>query len=278
MNSNISKEIVLKCSSNKWLKEKLSRFKPIVFLRKRLLLTIFTSIFILSLLIGFWDISKFSLYNQNGKILEGDISREILSYLEENVSGKNFFSVYSGSVSNELVRNISFVKSATVSKLAPNKLNILVDIYEDRIVSLTEKDSCSLLSIEGVFLRELCSESSERVACCKEDSKKSNYIFFQSEEVGLSNVENNKRALMVMETIKKAVLLVESFDNIISEIYVKDGLIDLLDNQGRLYRFELSNNLDIQLARFFVTMGKVREESIQYSIIDVRFERPVLKN
>ena len=90
MNSNISKEIVLKCSSNKWLKEKLSRFKPIVFLRKRLLLTIFTSIFILSLLIGFWDISKFSLYNQNGKILEGDISREILSYLEENVSGKNF--------------------------------------------------------------------------------------------------------------------------------------------------------------------------------------------
>lgn len=83
---------------------------------------------------------------------------------------------------------------------------------------------------------------------------------------------------MVMETIKKAVLLVESFDNIISEIYVKDGLIDLLDNQGRLYRFELSNNLDIQLARFFVTMGKVREESIQYSIIDVRFERPVLKN
>jgi len=278
MKGNTDKEIVLKSNSNKWFKEKLSRFKPIVFLKKRLALTIFSSLFIFSLIFGLWDISKYSLLDLQGKSHDEQITNEILQFLEDNISGKNFFSVYSWEVEKELVRNIPFVKSATVSKLPPNKLNILIELYEDRIVSLIDKDNCSLLSLEGVFLKELCSDSTDKGTCCKEESKKNNYIFFQSEEVGLSNVGNGKRALMVMETVKKAILLIESFDNDVSEIYINDGLIDLVDDKGRLYRFELSDNFDIQLARFYVTMQKVKEESIQYSIIDVRFERPVLRN
>jgi len=278
MNTSISRNQVIKKNPRKWFLERISRFRPIVFFKKRLSLTIFTSIFILTTLFGLWNVKKFSLYNLDGSLLDEKISQLVTDYLENNVKGENFFFVYSGKLSENLIRNISYVKQANISKILPNRINIVLEVYEPRIVSLTEGEKCSLLSIEGILLEELCVDSESKNACCKEESKKSNYIFFESNEVNMSDIEMGKKSLLLMDSFSKIVYIIESFGPKVLEIYIKDGVLDILDENSRIYRFALSEDILVQLSRLFVTLGKVRQDTIQYSIIDVRFERPVLKN
>jgi len=278
MNTTITRNQVANKTPRKWFLERISRFKPIVFFKKRLLLTIFTGLFILSTLLGLWNVKKFSLYNLDGSLLDEKISQLVTDYLENNVKGENFFFVYSGKLSENLIRNISYVKQANISKILPNRINIVLEVYEPRIVSLTEGEKCSLLSIEGILLEELCVDSESKNACCKEESKKSNYIFFESNEVNMSDIEMGKKSLLLMDSFSKIVYIIESFGPKVLEIYIKDGVLDILDENSRIYRFALSEDILVQLSRLFVTLGKVRQDTIQYSIIDVRFERPVLKN
>lgn len=278
MNTSISRNQVVKKNPKKWFLERISRFRPIVFLRRRLPLTIITSIFILTTLFGLWNIKRFSLYDLEGTLVDDKISQLVNKYLENNVKGKNFFLVYSGKLSENLIRNISYVKQANISKILPNRINIVLEIYEPRIVSFTEGEKCSLLSIEGIFLEELCADTETKNICCKEESKKSNYIYFESSEVNLSDVEMGKKSLLIMDSFSRIVYIVESFGPKVLEMYVKDGVLDVLDEESRIYRFALSEDILTQLSRLFVTLGKVRQDTIQYSIIDVRFERPVLKN
>lgn len=278
MNTSISRNQVVKKNPKKWFLERISRFRPIVFLRRRLPLTIITSIFILTTLFGLWNIKRFSLYDLEGTLVDDKISQLVNKYLESNVKGKNFFLVYSGKLSENLIRNISYVKQANISKILPNRINIVLEIYEPRIVSFTEGEKCSLLSIEGIFLEELCADIESKNICCKEESKKSNYIYFESSEVNLSDVEMGKKSLLIMDSFSRIVYIVESFGPKVLEMYVKDGVLDVLDEESRIYRFALSEDILTQLSRLFVTLGKVRQDTIQYSIIDVRFERPVLKN
>ena len=278
MNTTITRNQVANKTPRKWFLERISRFKPIVFFKKRLLLTIFTGLFILSTLLGLWNVKKFSLYNLDGSILEDKISQLVIEYLEKNIKGENFFLIYSGKLSEELIRNISYVRQTSISKILPNRINIVLELYEPRIVSFTEGQKCSLLSIEGVLLEDLCADNESKNICCKEQSKKSNQIFLESDEVNLSDIEMGKKSLLVMNSISKIVYIIESFGPRVKEVYIKEGVIDVLDENSRLYRFSITDDILVQLSRLFVTMGKVRQDTIQYSIIDVRFERPVLKN
>lgn len=93
-----------------------------------------------------------------------------------------------------------------------------------------------------------------------------------------ADITSGKRSLLVIDTISKMIKIVESFGVSIKEVYLEQNIIDIIDEEGRVSRFSLSDNLTTQLARYFVVMRKIRQDEMKYSIIDVRFERPVVKN
>ena len=278
MEEIIKRKANIKGTTKSWFKERLVRFKPVVFIKKNLPIFIFIILFFLSLLFRIWDIKKYEIYDISGSSADEDVSKLVRTYLDENVLGKNFFLINSVSLSEELVKNISYINYVNISKLVPNKLVIMLDLFSPKFVALIGTEKCSLLSLEGIVLEELCLESEDIKNCCTEYVKDTPYSFFKSEEIDISDIANGKRSLLVIETISKMIKMVESFGVSVKEIYLDQNVIDIIDEEGRVNRFSLSDDLNVQLARYFVVMRKIRQDEMKYSIIDIRFERPVVKN
>ena len=278
MEEIIERKANIKGTTKSWFKERLSRFKPVVFIKKNLPIFIFIILFLLSLLFRIWDIKKYDIYDTSGTPADTGVSKLVSDYLDKNVLGKNFFFINSVSLSDELARNISYINYVNISKLVPNKLVIMLDLFSPKFVALIGTEKCSLLSLEGIVLEELCLESEDITNCCTEYVKDTSYSFFKSEEMDFADITSGKRYLLVIDTISKMIKIVESFGGSIKEVYLEQNIIDIIDEEGRVSRFSLSDNLTTQLARYFVVMRKIRQDEMKYSIIDVRFERPVVKN
>ena len=278
MEEIIERKANIKGTTKSWFKERLSRFKPVVFIKKNLPIFIFIILFLLSLLFHIWDIKKYDIYDTSGTPADTGVSKLVSDYLDKNVLGKNFFFINSVSLSDELARNISYINYVNISKLVPNKLVIMLDLFSPKFVALIGTEKCSLLSLEGIVLEELCLESEDITNCCTEYVKDTSYSFFKSEEMDFADITSGKRSLLVIDTISKMIKIVESFGVSIKEVYLEQNIIDIIDEEGRVSRFSLSDNLTTQLARYFVVMRKIRQDEMKYSIIDVRFERPVVKN
>lgn len=278
MEEIIERKANIKGTTKSWFKERLSRFKPVVFIKKNLPIFIFIILFLLSLLFRIWDIKKYEIYDISGTPADTGVSKLVSDYLDKNVLGKNFFFINSVSLSDELARNISYINYVNISKLVPNKLVIMLDLFSPKFVALIGTEKCSLLSLEGIVLEELCLESEDITNCCTEYVKDTSYSFFKSEEMDFADITSGKRSLLVIDTISKMIKIVESFGGSIKEVYLEQNIIDIIDEEGRVSRFSLSDNLTTQLARYFVVMRKIRQDEMKYSIIDVRFERPVVKN
>ena len=278
MEEIIERKANIKGTTKSWFKERLSRFKPVVFIKKNLPIFIFIILFLLSLLFRIWDIKKYEIYDISGTPADTGVSKLVSDYLDKNVLGKNFFFINSVSLSDELARNISYINYVNISKLVPNRLVIMLDLFSPKFVALIGTEKCSLLSLEGIVLEELCLESEDITNCCTEYVKDTSYSFFKSEEMDFADITSGKRSLLVIDTISKMIKIVESFGGSIKEVYLEQNIIDIIDEEGRVSRFSLSDNLTTQLARYFVVMRKIRQDEMKYSIIDVRFERPVVKN
>ena len=278
MEEIIERKANIKGTTKSWFKERLSRFKPVVFIKKNLPIFIFIILFLLSLLFRIWDIKKYDIYDTSGTPADTGVSKLVSDYLDKNVLGKNFFFINSVSLSDELARNISYINYVNISKLVPNRLVIMLDLFSPKFVALIGTEKCSLLSLEGIVLEELCLESEDITNCCTEYVKDTSYSFFKSEEMDFADITSGKRYLLVIDTISKMIKIVESFGVSIKEVYLEQNIIDIIDEEGRVSRFSLSDNLTTQLARYFVVMRKIRQDEMKYSIIDVRFERPVVKN
>ncbi|HKM19711.1 MAG TPA: FtsQ-type POTRA domain-containing protein [Candidatus Dojkabacteria bacterium] len=264
--------------SKSWFKERVSRFKPVIFLKKNLPFFIFLFLFALSLILGLWNMKRYEVFDINGDEVEEKIEILVNEYLSKNVTGKNFFSIYSNNVEDALESNISYVKSARVSKIVPNKLEVFLEVYEPKLVVLDVGNHCKLLSATGIVLDELCQETEDVPLCCVGHTSDGKYYIFKSDEVEISKITGGKEQLLVMNSISDIVKVVESFGFEVKEIVLKEKVLHIKDMDKRVHIFTLSDNLDVQLARYFLVMGKVKGDSMQFSSIDVRFERPVVKD
>lgn len=265
-------------NSKSWFKERIARFKPVVFVRKNLPLFIFLLLFTLSLVIGLWNIKRYDLYDSSGEGIEGKVGVLVGEYLTKNITGKNFFSVYSKDVESELARNISYVKSARVAKIVPNKLDIFLEVYEPKLVVLDIDNHCKLLSPTGIVLDKLCEDTEDVPLCCTGHTSDGKYYIFKSDEAETSKLTDGKEQLLVMGSISNIVKIVESFGFKVKEISLEEKVVNIKDVDGKTHIFTLSDDINIQLARYSLVMGKVKNESIEFGSIDARFERPVVRN
>jgi len=211
MEEIIERKANIKGTTKSWFKERLSRFKPVVFIKKNLPIFIFIILFLLSLLFRIWDIKKYEIYDISGTPADTGVSKLVSDYLDKNVLGKNFFFINSVSLSDELARNISYINYVNISKLVPNRLVIMLDLFSPKFVALIGTEKCSLLSLEGIVLEELCLESEDITNCCTEYVKDTSYSFFKSEEMDFADITSGKRSLLVIDTISKMIKIVHDW-------------------------------------------------------------------
>lgn len=270
---------VVKKRSKKFLKERLLRYGPIVFIRKNIFLFSFLTIFALTLLFGLWNISKYEVYDLDGGEVGSLLLLQIQGYVEENIYGENYFLFSPTSVSQDMYLDISRLKSVRIEKSVPNGLIFFVETYEPKYGAYLKAQTCNILSSEGIVLEEVCEDDQEVgiQECCKEYAQENSLIFFSSPDVEVSLLDNDKDRLLILEEIKKVVTVIEAFKYEIEEITLENDILEVKEAEGRIFTFTIADDINVQLKRFMVVVGKVKAEYIEFKTLDLRFERPVMK-
>ncbi|HHX99370.1 TPA: hypothetical protein GX533_01660 [Candidatus Dojkabacteria bacterium] len=274
----IKQSRIIKPPSRKiWLKERLSRFRPVVFLKKNLPIFLFLLLLLISFLVGLWNIKNFEILEESGGEIDENVSRMVEEYLKKNVKGKNFFLIHSNKLGEDLVENIPFIKFASVSKNVPNSILIVLDVLTPEFVAYTGDNRCTLLSIEGNVLENLCEDEEDIKKCCENYHSEKNIAVFKSKDLSIAKLSSGKERLLVMETLSKVIKVIRSFDIKVKEITLSENVVDFKDQEDRITRFTLSDEIEVQLARYFIVMGKIKSEKVRHTLVDVRFKRPVVK-
>ena len=256
--------------------DKVSRFKPVAFIRKNLFVTIVILLIIVTNLVGIWNIKKYEIYDISGAEIPPNILNDISKYIEENSVGENFFLLSPSELNNQLVSNISYIKSADVKKSLPNKLEIFVEIYQPELLSVLNGGQCYVLSTEGIMLERVC--EGETRDCCMGYIETNKLYLLTSSSVDISKLENGKEKLLVMESISKVTKVTEALGYNIKSVTLSGDILELQTIDGKILRFSLGEDLDTQLERLVIVAGKIKSDKIKFKSLDVRFERPVIKN
>jgi len=255
---------------------KISRNGIVVFLKRNLIVFSVVILLIVSLLLGVWNISKYEVYDKSGGEIDSKVSKMIEKYVSENIIGKNFFKVNSTSLSELMPKNISYVESVRIEKVVPNKIIIFTEIYTPKLVAVLKSSKCSLLSEKGYLLEELCKDSDEN--CCTEYAQKNSLYIFSSKDVDVANLGNGKSRLLVMEDVYKIVKAIQTYSYDIKTVKQEENMLNIVTTNDKKFVFSFSDDIDIQLQRLVVVMNKIVEGGLKFKSLDLRFERPVMKN
>ncbi len=265
----------IKKKKRSFLKDRIMRFKVVAFIKKNLFLSVFLLLLILSFPVGFWDVKKYEFYDLNGDIISETISSSVSNYLKENVTGENYFLLSPLTLEKGLYMAIPKLKTAKIEKVAPNKLILFLEVFDEKYTAYLRDQKCYILSYEGIVLDSVCEK--EKTQCCQQYALDNSLIYFFSQEVEPSISEGEKDKLLIMEEVGKIVKIVEKFNYKIERIVLNKEIVELYDDSDRVFRFTISADIDTQLKRFIIVAGKINSDEMDFSSLDLRFERPVMR-
>jgi len=262
--------------SKKFIKERLSRSKVIIFFKRNSIAIIIILLVILSFLLGFWNIQKYEIYSIDGGEISPKVEQMVQEYLDRNVIGKNYFKIYTETLEKEVENNISYINNVEIRKNIPDTLVLFVEEYIPKLTVKTQSSKCYLLSENGVVLEELCKDSTEADCCLNYSSANGKYMFKALDTEVVKNGQE-KTKLLIMGDVKDIIKVIEVFNIDIQEISLEKNVLKITDVDGRVIVFSMNDDIQVQLERFYLVMSKIRKDSTNFDSIDVRFERPVMK-
>ena len=238
---------------------RLSRVSVIVFLKKYSPIFITLFLFLLSNVFGLWNVRdiQFEL-KEESNINELELEEKVSSF-----KGENIFLLTPQEVKETLFEENGYIKEAYVEKKIPSTLYIKVEEYTPLYIGYSS-ERCVLYSSEGFRIREICKECLEE---CTDDSL-----------VGISSntlLESSKR-LIYIDEIQKISKLLDTFGFNIKKIEIGEG-VSTFTATDHTFTFDMSYNLDIQLNRMYLVGKRINSESMEFTSLDLRFERPVMK-
>ena len=270
-----------------FLKERVMRFKVVMFIKKNIFVFSLLLLFSLSLLVGLWNVKKIEIINMDKSYSGEQAGYNIRMYMDKYVVGRNYFSINTRDIQRALYSEVANLKWVKVEKTMPNKMVLFVKEFEPKYVLNLEQDSCKVLSREGYLLFTICENDTEKeekekkdvlLECCREFSNGNNLILFQSKELVLSSLEYGRKKLLLIEDIQNIVKVIETSSYEIVHIEVENDILEIEELDGRKFKFSLGKDIDIQLRRYIIVLSKIRNDSLEFQTLDLRFERPVLVN
>ena len=264
-----------KASSKNFLKERILRYPIVVFVRKNIFLFSFLLFLALTFLFGFWDIGRLEINELQGGDLGRETEMKVMEYVEENIYGQNYFQLLPNNVAEKMYLDIPKLKEVRMEKVVPNKVVLFLEEYQPKYAALLKNESCSLLSDDGALLKVVCEDLEDD--CCEQYAIENSLIYFTSPDVEVSIFDDDKDRLLIMEQIAKAVKVIEVFKYDVESITLENNILEIMEEEGRIFRFSTADDMNLQLKRFIIVVAKVKSEYMELGTLDLRFERPVMK-
>lgn len=239
---------------------RIGRVSFVVFLRRYLPLFVLILLFVLSNIFGLWNIRDIRFE------LKEESNLDILQ-LEESSRGfvgENIFLFKPIQLVEEIIGSNGYVKDVYVEKRIPSLLVVTVDEYTPLYMGYS-LDRCVLFSSEGTHIKEVCEQ-------CLDSCNQESLVTLSS----TSFLESDGRLIYIKE-IGDITEVLSTFGYEISEISIDDTVSRFISIEGHTFTFDLSYNLDTQLGRMYLVGERINSENMEFSSLDLRFERPVMR-
>lgn len=243
---------------------RIKRIPLVVFLKKSIPVLVFLLLLFLSFVFGLWNVRSFE-YNDTQ--LVNVKKSELDSYVSEYVN-QNIFLVKPNEIQKTILESNGYIKEVYIKKVLPSKLEITIKEYVPSYLGYSS-ERCLLFADSGEMIQEVCKECKEE---CLSNEVDTSLVYITSQ----STLENAKR-LIFFEEIDGIRKVLSVFQYEIEMIDIKDGIATINDIDKHLFVFDISYELDTQLARMYVTGQKIDSDMIKFKSLDLRFERPVMK-
>lgn len=268
-----------------FLKEKIMRFKIVVFIKKNIFFFSFFLIFSLTLLFGLWNISRYEVVQMQGEDVDEEVLLQVEEYFNENIYSFNYFLFSPIQFQQQMYSNIAKIERIRIEKIVPNKIVIFLQTHEPKYIVDLGNDECNILSPNGYLLEiiskegEIEDEDGNREIIedlCVNYAVDNNLILFSTTDVEISKMEDGKRKLLLMEDINRVVEVVEAFRYEINNVILNNEVLEITEMEGRSFKFSMTDDIDTQLKRYIIVIGKIRNDLLEFTSLDLRFERPVM--
>jgi len=243
---------------------RLKRFSLVVFLKKISFLIIISGIFVISLLLGLWNIKSFEYSNSQFV----NVTREQLDSYLVIFKGRNIFQISPSEIEEEIEKSNGYISSVYAKKILPNKILISFEEYMPYYLGYSSS-KCNLFSKEGIKLEDICEECEKE---CLEYSNSLKVIYILSDSV----LESSNMLIFQKEFEMISLVLLE-FGYSVKDINIVNGVTTVRDSNAHTFTFDLTYDLNTQLSRMYLVGKKINTDEIEFRSIDLRFERPVMK-
>ena len=269
-----------------FLKEKIMRLRLVVFIKKNIIFFSFLLIFSLTLIFGIWNITRYEIVDIDGGDIESSVVLEIENYFEESIFSSNYFLFSPREYRQKIYSEIALIKRVRIEKVVPNKIVMFVQIHEPKYIVEISTNECFILSPEGFVLEEISKEGSvvdeegnkEIIDdLCINYAVENSLIYFSSLDMEISTRDDGKRKLLLMEDKNRVVEVVEAFGYEVVNITLDSDVLRIIDSEDKIFTFSMSDDIFTQLKRYIIVIGKIRNDLLEFTSLDLRFERPVMR-
>jgi hypothetical protein len=187
--------------------------------------------------------------------------------------GQNYFKVNVEEVLTKIVASDTFISHGFFEKEFPN--TIVIRLYEREPMFLYQVNNtyCALVDKNTYVLiaendLEKCVTYSAKYPVPKVSILDSKVEY----KVGTnSNTFVTDNLLKMFDTFKY-------FNFSVSSVKIANNVCEVITSEGKQFLFSLDSDFEEQLIRFRIAMGEIIEKKMEYTVLDVRYERPVIKN
>jgi len=260
----------------------IDRKKGLKFYRKILSYSIFRYlIWVLVLLVVYWGYhgaNRLGLFQINdvevvgyGEDLKYISAKKITRSIKEE--RYNFLELKTNELSKKIKPSSEFIKDLYIDKIFPNKLKVEIVEYVPYIYIEQNNEVCVLVTSDGYVID-------------KRDFVEDDCVdYFGKYSVPLLALDGNmvqfdkgqKSNFTLTKTLSDITSILAEYGYSCERMILKDSVLKLFFNKTSVIIFSISQDTNLQLARFISVAKELEKTGIEAISIDLRYRRPVVR-
>jgi cell division septal protein FtsQ len=201
-----------------------------------------------------------------------------LSYLDEStiyseisyLKGQNFFLSDVPAARSRIVSNYVFVEEIHTEKVFPNTIVVKITERQPLLLANNAITGCYLIDGNGYVL------SPQDSSC---SNLRENYDAIEiigSDIDSFEFLHGTKTQFYPAVKVNEIANVLQYYGYMVKSMQLNNQALEVkLVDDSSLF-FSLTEDLDVQLKRLIILIQQIRENSMDFEIIDLRFQRPVL--
>lgn len=218
--------------------------------------------------LGYFNITKVSITNEKGKE-PLHIASESYVKIKKKIVGESYFNVSADTIGSVLKEN-PYIHNYWIEKEFPNRVKVVVKERVPSYLVISKEGKCALMdrdafTLEVIDESEICSGYNE-----------SGVVKISANPFPVFTT-GNQSSFYYIYNVNNIESVFSRYNYKIQKVNIKDGVCELFisDNQSVVVSF--NQVLEVQLARFVVVIDDIRTKSIDFKLLDLRYERPVIR-